>query len=302
MLGEETHIHLYLVPKAFDLVVVLSGVTIMAGAVIFYLTYYSSPYFWQRTAEPIREWVEYAPQKGYNFLVDGMQWLANWQTRFLQSGYLRYYLSIIIGTTLLLAGSALLSRVEFGSLWWPRAYIHEWIVAAMIIVGAAFTVQARSRLSAVIGLGVVGYGVAVVFILKSAPDLAMTQFAIETLSVVLFVLVVYRLPGFANVSSSFTRLRDGVLASLAGALMTMLLLATTSQPAEDRLTPYFAENSYTLAHGRNVVNVILVDFRALDTMGEITVIGIGAIGIYTLMKLRPDDAPPHPPTHKEKER
>jgi multicomponent Na+:H+ antiporter subunit A len=115
----------------------------------------------------------------------------------------------------------------------------------------------------------------------------MTQIAIETLTVVLFVLVLSRRPlQFADLSSSATRIRDGVLALTAGGLMTALVLIVTAEPGRSRLAPYFAENSLLLAKGRNVVNVILVDFRALDTLGEITVLAVAAIGVYTLLKLR----------------
>jgi multicomponent Na+:H+ antiporter subunit A len=68
--------------------------------------------------------------------------------------------------------------------------------------------------------------------------------------------------------------------------MTVLVLAVTSIPLQSRLAPYFAANSVELAHGRNLVNVILVDFRGLDTLGEITVLAVAAVGVYALLKLR----------------
>jgi multicomponent Na+:H+ antiporter subunit A len=130
----------------------------------------------------------------------------------------------------------------------------------------------------------------------------MTQLAIETLSVILFVLVLYRLPFFSNVSSRSQRIRDGIIAGGVGLFMTFMVLAATANDMELRLTPFFAENSYTEAFGRNVVNVILVDFRALDTLGEIAVIAIAAIGIYTMLKLYPrnDSSGPTEPTRPEK--
>jgi multicomponent Na+:H+ antiporter subunit A len=71
-----------------------------------------------------------------------------------------------------------------------------------------------------------------------------------------------------------------------GVLVTGLTLAATAVPPISQISSYFAENSYLLAKGRNVVNVILVDFRAFDTLGEITVLAVAAIGVYSLMKLR----------------
>jgi multicomponent Na+:H+ antiporter subunit A len=115
----------------------------------------------------------------------------------------------------------------------------------------------------------------------------MTQFAIETLTVLLFVLVIYRLPRFGRISSRAVRVRDAVIAISAGAMMTLLVLIVTTNPQQTGLTSYFAENSVTLAKGRNIVNVILVDFRALDTLGEIVVLAVAAAGVYSLLKLRP---------------
>jgi Multisubunit Na+/H+ antiporter, MnhB subunit len=114
----------------------------------------------------------------------------------------------------------------------------------------------------------------------------MTQFLIETLMVLLFVLVLYHLPRFATLSTQVARVRDVVVALSAGGLMTLLVLLAISSTRPTPLTDYFAEHSYTAGHGRNVVNVILVDFRGLDTLGEITVLAVAAVGVYALLKLR----------------
>jgi multicomponent Na+:H+ antiporter subunit A len=125
--------------------------------------------------------------------------------------------------------------------------------------------------------------------LFGAPDLAMTQFSIETLTVILFVLVLYRLPRFSNLTSRRERTRDALVALTAGAFMTLLVLVATATPLRSILTPYFAENSVELAKGRNIVNVILVDYRGIDTLGEITVLAVAAIGVHALLKLRLKD-------------
>jgi multicomponent Na+:H+ antiporter subunit A len=147
-------------------------------------------------------------------------------------------------------------------------------------------VRSRSRLAAVVSLGVVGYGVALLFLLFSAPDLAMTQFAIETLSVILLVLVLFRMPTYKRYSGRKESIRDAIPALAAGAVVTVMVLAATAFTRESRLAPYFLENSLLLAKGRNIVNVILVDFRGLDTMGEITVLAVAAIGVHSLLRLR----------------
>jgi multicomponent Na+:H+ antiporter subunit A len=138
-------------------------------------------------------------------------------------------------------------------------------------------------------MGVVGYGIAVIFIIFSAPDVAMTQFLIETLTVVLFVLVLNKLPDFETYSPRIKRVPYMVISVLFGGIMTYVLLLATQDPLDSILKEYFIANSYTLGKGRNIVNVILVDFRALDTLGEITVLGIAALGIFALIKLKPNE-------------
>jgi len=168
----------------------------------------------------------------------------------------------------------------------PDGGLHEWLAAAVILTGAIATTITTSRLAAVAALGTVGYGVSLVYILYGAPDLAITQFCIETLSIVLFILVLYRLPRFSLLSSPAGRLRDLLAAITIGGLMTMLVLLAVSQTLVPHISSYFLEQSMPLAHGRNVVNVILVDFRALDTLGEITVLAVAALGVYGLTKSR----------------
>jgi multicomponent Na+:H+ antiporter subunit A len=114
----------------------------------------------------------------------------------------------------------------------------------------------------------------------------MTQLIIETLTVILFVLVFYHLPAFAMYSSVAVRARDLVIAIAVGTLMGLLALIAADQQAFAPISEYFQERSYEEAHGRNIVNVILVDFRGVDTLGEITVLATAAMGAFALLKLR----------------
>lgn len=161
-------------------------------------------------------------------------------------------------------------------------------MVALIVVAAIVVTQVQSRLAAVLALATVGYGVSLLYIMFGAPDLAMTQFSIETLTVVLFVLVIYRLPRFATLTNRAARLRDALIAASAGVLMTSLVLILTADTSRRHVTTFFSENSVLLAKGRNIVNVILVDFRAFDTLGEIIVLSVAAAGVYALMRLRPE--------------
>jgi len=223
--------------------------------------------------------------RSYDVGLDGMLRGANWLTRHLQHGYLRGYLLTIILTAIGAVGFTLLTRQGLPSALPPLdVRLYEAAVLGLILVAAGMTILVRARLTAIVAVGTVGFGMTLLFILFSAPDLAMTQFAVETLTVILFVFVLYRLPRFANLASRATRIRDGIVALAAGALMTLLVLTVTAAPHATPLTDYFAANSWTEAKGRNVVNVILVDFRALDTLGEIIVLTVAALGVYALIR------------------
>ncbi|MCG8349209.1 MAG: putative monovalent cation/H+ antiporter subunit A [Chloroflexales bacterium] len=229
------------------------------------------------------------PTRLYQVALDGMLNLARLQTRIIQNGSLQRYLLMSIGSAVLLVSFALLRstplRIPTN---WIDIRFYEALVAVMMLAAIAVIVSTRSRLTAVVAIGAVGYGIALVFLFYGGADLAMTQFAIESLTVILFVLVIYRLPTFNRLSGMASRIRDAIVALSVGTLMTTLTLAVVSQNSESRLSEYFAENSWPLASGRNVVNVILVDFRALDTLGEITVLALAAVGIYALIRLRLD--------------
>jgi multicomponent Na+:H+ antiporter subunit A len=163
---------------------------------------------------------------------------------------------------------------------------HEAGLAALLVAAIGAVVHSRTKLAAVAGLGVVGYGIALVFVFFGAPDLAMTQFVIETLTVILFVLVFYHLPSTSLQLPSPVAARNLVVAIALGLLMSILVLVAADSEGHPRVADYFVEHSLDLAHGRNIVNVILVDFRGIDTMGEITVLGVAGVGAFALLKLR----------------
>jgi multicomponent Na+:H+ antiporter subunit A len=286
ILAEHAKVKLHLVPNEVNLTVMLSAITIVAGFGLYFIrdTLY-------RATGPLNVVTRWGPEQWYRWTLDGTLVIARYQTRILQSGYLRYYLATVILTTAGVAGYTLVIRGELNeSEFWrrPTFNFYEVPVYLMILAATLVVVRTKSRLAAVAALGVVGYGMALIFILFGAPDLAMTQFSIETLSVILLVLVLYKLPRFAIFSRASQHLRDAMVALAGGALMTLLILIVTALPSRSRLTPFFAENSLLGAKGHNVVNVILVDFRAFDTMGEITVLGVAALGVYGLLKLRLD--------------
>jgi multicomponent Na+:H+ antiporter subunit A len=237
-------------------------------------------------ADRLRRLAAWGPARAYRLLLDGLVALARWQTRILQGGVLGNYLLVVMATTVILVGGVLLDGVGWPKTDLDKVRAHEALAAAAMVLGAVLVVRARSVLFAVASLGIVGYGLALLFLFFGGPDLALTQFAVETLTVILFVLVLRRLPRLRSLSSPAKRTRDAVVALAGGAVMTLIVLATAVAHHPTPLKNYFAQASVPLAHGRNVVNVILVDFRALDTLGEITVLAVAALGVLALRRLR----------------
>ena len=139
---------------------------------------------------------------------------------------------------------------------------------------------------AVAALGAVGFSVALlIFLGLGAPDLAMTQMLVETLIVVIILLVLRHLPTIQAERSEtgLSRAASAALAVGAGVLVTGLALAVAAVPFDPSVSTYFAQESVPGGFGRNVVNVILVDFRALDTLGEVTVLAVAALGAHVLV-------------------
>lgn len=231
---------------------------------------------------------QFGPSRVYHWLLQTLNQLARGQTAILQNGYLRFYVLAMVGVTVgsvwMALGAELRSHLEPMPL---DFRVHEVLLACLILLAAIVAVRAKTWLLAVGALGVVGYGVAAIFVLFGAPDLAMAQFVIETLAVVLFVMAFSRLPDFRRLSSAGTRSRDALIAVVAGTTITVLLLFAMTVRSSYPISDYYLTHSVPEAHGRNVVNVILVDFRALDTLGEISVLAIAAIGVYSLLTLRP---------------
>jgi multicomponent Na+:H+ antiporter subunit A len=158
----------------------------------------------------------------------------------------------------------------------------------VIAIGGVFAVlYARNRLTAIVSLGIQGFAVALLYMLLGAPDLSFTQFMVETLSVVILALVMTRLRlSPADHRPPGERAIDASIALLAGGGLGLLLLKVTQVPFDDRLTEFFNAHSKVIAHGRNIVNVIIVDFRGLDTLGEISVVMIAGLAILALIRVR----------------
>lgn len=277
--GDE-HLQLW---HGFNTVLVLSIVTIVVGTIMYFLLKPSA-----RLVSAAARFEYLSPKS-----ITSISWKyfnrfsSSW-TGFFQNGYLRNYVSTIMVLMIGLTGYALFRTAQYNvdySTFSPVT-IYEASTAIILIIAILYTVFTKSRLAAVASMGVVGYAICLLFVFYSAPDLAMTQFSIDTLTVILFVLVLYRLPKYLKLSDYKTRIRDGILSLAFGAIITVLILEVLAEPMDPVVSEFYAKNAYVLAHGKNVVNVILVDFRGTDTMIEVSVLAIAAIGVFGLLKLR----------------
>ncbi|MFV8225553.1 putative monovalent cation/H+ antiporter subunit A [Christiangramia aquimixticola] len=278
--ASEIHLALW---HGFNLTFILSLITIGVGTALYFFLTPS-----KKLENGIAKYDSIAPEnlmiRFNNFFVE----LSALWTNFFQNGYLRNYISIIVLFLVVLVGYIIIGNTSFSinydSL--SRVTVYEIITTLILIAGIFYTVFTESRLAAVAAMGVVGLSICLIFVFYSAPDLAMTQFSIDTLTVILFVLVLYKLPKYLKLSDHKTRIRDGVLSTVFGLIITALALEVLSEPVSKDVGNFYAANSYIEAHGKNVVNVILVDFRGADTLIEISVLSIAAVGVFGLMKLR----------------
>ncbi|WP_038828687.1 Na+/H+ antiporter subunit A [Bacillus subtilis] len=210
-------------------------------------------------------------------------------TKQYMTGFLRDYLLYIFAGFIILIGGAFAIKggFSFKTEGMAKIGVYEIILTLVMISATVATVFARSRLTAIIALGVVGYTLALFFVIFRAPDLALTQLVIETISVALFLLCFYHLPKLRLKTKTRTfRMTNFIISLGVGIIVTLLGIASSSQRTKDSIASFFVKHSHDLGGGDNVVNVILVDFRGFDTMFEITVLTIAALGIYSMIKTK----------------
>lgn len=157
--------------------------------------------------------------------------------------------------------------------------------AVMVVATGAVLAADRRRYLALIFISVIGLVMALAFVHLSAPDLALTQIAVEVVTILLMLLALHLLPGRPpRLSGATRRLRDGAIAVAGGAGTGWLAWTIMTRPEREGVSRFHWENSYAGGGGTNVVNVTLVDFRAFDTLGEIIVLGIAGLAIYALLE------------------
>ncbi len=203
-----------------------------------------------------------------------------------QRGSLSFYLGTILVTLVALAGFAML-RIRN----WPdyRLFDHwpQLLVALVMVVAAVLAAWSRGRIRAILLVGVTGYGLALLFAMAGAPDLALTQVLVETAMLVVFVLVVRKLPRyFTDRPLTSTRWWRVLVAAAVGLTVTLAALVSSGARVADPVSDAWYEAAYEVGFGLNMVNVALVDTRAWDTFGEISVLVIAATGVASLIFLR----------------
>ncbi|MED4601639.1 Na+/H+ antiporter subunit A [Paenibacillus validus] len=222
---------------------------------------------------------------GLNMLDKGAKGLTD---RYM-TGSIRHYLIyifafLIVSITITMGGSANM-RFDFSE--YAPMSLYEAVVIFALIVSVIAVPFARTRMLAIILTGTVGYMVTLFFVIFRAPDLALTQMIVETVSVTLFLLCFYHLPKLKKEIETLSfKLPNFVIALGVGVVMTLLALSASSNRSFESIADFYIKESYNLAGGKNIVNVILVDFRGFDTMLEIVVLGIASYGIYALIRLK----------------
>ncbi len=220
--------------------------------------------------------------------IDGLFALAGRVTQRLDNGSLQRQAAWMVGAAVLLAAWPWLAGAGDPPVTGTRALLPAtmlaWVAWGLLLAaGAAVVLGHHDRFRAVVLVGVVGLVTSLTFLSLSAPDLALTQLSVDVVSTVLLLMGLALLPQTTPHESSRRRkVRDAVLALAGGGGMAWLTWLMLTRD-HDSIAWYFLENSVPRGGGTNAVNVILVDFRGYDTFGEITVLGIAAIGVLALL-------------------
>ena len=282
VLGAPAHVDITAIPH-ISLPFLLSVLTIVLGiAILLFLDRVRA------VAARVLGIIGWGPDRGFDQFVSATVRGAWHLTRFLQPGRLEIYLTVVF---IVIALSLLWPLIASGELpaWprWPALLLHEAAFMLIAVIGLVAVLIARSRLTAIIALGIQGFAIAVLYLLFGAPDLSFTQFMVETLSVVILALIMTRLRLDVTDRRPLAQiLLDGTIAIACGSGFALLLLRAVEIPFNTELTAFFSQYSKIVAHGANVVNVIIVDFRGTDTLGEIAVVTITGLAILALIRLR----------------
>ncbi len=263
----------------FTPVLALSVLTLLLGVAI-----YAMKHRIRRFDDGMSGFHWLTPSGIYQFSLNGVLSLADRITRWIQHGSLIGYAKVTVG-----GGAALIiyAIISSGFKWNAaplyQASFFDTFLLLLMAVSSVVVNFSKSRLMAILAMGGVGYSISLWFVAFGAPDLAITQLLVETLTVVLFSLVIYQLPKIKVDAIRSPQWGVMFVSVLFGIAMWAVSWTTMHDQLAPSISPGLIERSLAEANGRNVVNVILVDFRAFDTMGEILVLALAGLGVAALM-------------------
>lgn len=224
----------------------------------------------------------------YNKTISGLETGASMFTKWYMTGDLRDYMKYIYLFFIVTTGGIVLytGALSFDMTEDAPVAVYEWIFVLIMMVAGVAMLFAKSRVTATLLNGVLGFSIAFFFVLFRAPDLALTQTVIETVTTALFLLSFYFLPKWTPEKTPRRTKMVNICISIAvGLIFIAVGLSAKSGQLFETISTYF-ENAYEFSGGKNIVNAILGDFRAFDTMLEVIVLFIGGLGVYTLVKHR----------------
>lgn len=222
--------------------------------------------------------------KGYHFIGKSKDYIASQSLSVLMTGTLNVYAIYLYIFIAVLILPSLMNKIDIS--WSIKYEITSFtvIVGVMMIISALGLLFVKSRMTAVVMIGLVGYGISILFMQLKAPDLALTQLVIETITTVLFLACFYHLPNMEKEKpNALYKLFRHMIAFAIAAIVFLVMIQSNQSHTFATISTYY-NNSYKLAGAKNVVNAILGDFRAFDTMLEGVVIMIVGFGIYTILK------------------
>ncbi len=270
--GKEYHLALW---HGWEPALFLSLGSIALGALLFWFT--------QR--RPLKARVmPFTANDVYNLSLRGIARLSVWTTSLTQRGSLPFYVGTIFVVFVAAEATALLAGTEW------RIAFDAWqspaqLLAAPVMILAGFVaIRARKRYTGVVLVSVTGLGMVLLFATSGAPDLALTQILVETVTLIAFALVLRRIPArLGDHNASVLPVVRAVIGIGVGVTMAAIALIATGARVADPVSGPFPDLAYEIGHGKNVVNVTLVDLRGWDTMGELSVLILAATGVASLV-------------------
>ncbi|MDQ0205500.1 Na+/H+ antiporter subunit A [Alkalicoccobacillus murimartini] len=260
------------------------GVVVGAISLLLLMKKWQSLQLYQRERDPLN--VVY--DRGLDGLISGSQFV----TRLQMTGLLRDYFSYMITFIVFILTY---TAIKYGAFIFGVSHtapipIYVWVLTVIFITATISILFIRKRMTLIIMVGILGFLMALFFVIFRAPDLALTQLLVETVSILLFMLAFYHLPELPKETAKQSLVTRNVVISVAvGSLVTLMGISSFIMGSDLNLasvSEYFIQNSKELGGGYNMVNVILVDFRGLDTILEGLVLAIAALSVVAMIKLR----------------